>query len=196
MKEIIVYLCDKESYNKKELENHEIECKAAAAKKELREKEINKYIDNFINSFSFDNLADNINTFLEAVYDDSFEDIHFDVSYNKKVSNTHSAPIDGVTNFGCHDDLPRGYPGFTGKITGTYSRNKKTLSFYTDRFASIPGIHTGTGSGSGEKWQYAVRIYMQDFPHFEKDFNKRHLLEEAKKLLIDNDYQIEESYKG
>ena len=201
MKEITIYqceICGKESRNKEKIEKHEIECRAAFALAKKRKRELNKHKEKFINSFSFDNLAENINIFLKETCGDSFENIHFDISYSDRISNTHSAPITGETNFSCNPDRPRGYPGFSGKITGNYSKNKKTLSAYTDSHNkfSIPGLHTGSGGGGGKSWHYGFIIFLQDFPHIEKDFEERHLLKRAKYLLTSNyDYEIKENYK-
>lgn len=75
--------------------------------------------------------------------------MHLTHSYN--VSNTHSSPKNGVTNFCSKNNLPKGYPGFFGRIW-IFTYNK------LDRYKRMPpwghdvyhrsGIHTGSG-GSG-----------------------------------------------
>ena len=74
----------------------------------------------------------------------------------------------------------------------------KIMQYKKETFSSynIPGMNTGSGSGSGNDWQYEFRIYLQDFPHLEEDFNTRHLLGRAKHFLTSNyGYKIEESYE-
>ena len=70
------------------------------------------------------------------------------ITHKKKVSNSHSAPLDGYSNWGGRDTRGpiRGYPGFEGRVWIRYATNPD--------FSSMSGCfnstltHTGTG-GSG-----------------------------------------------
>jgi len=47
------------------------------------------------------------------------------IFYNDKISNTHSCPYNGVTNWGSKNDKPNGYPGWRGRISGSLNEIKK-----------------------------------------------------------------------
>ena len=77
-------------------------------------------------------------------------------SYHDQISNTHSCPHNGITNWGGkHADRPTGYPGFYGRIWMVVPHGTKDLQ--THRFPGVDitdvmnqmGLHTGTG-GYGE----------------------------------------------
>lgn len=72
----------------------------------------------------------------------------WDIVYSDSVSNTHSCPDDGVTNWGwqrTENNLPCGYPGFSGRV---WIRFDKSISgFGSDTFAGSLS-HPGTG-GAG-----------------------------------------------
>lgn len=111
-----------------------------------------------------------------------YHKIAFDVRWQDSVSNTHSCPRDGVTNWGGKVKLadgspaPRGYPGWHGSIVIQVVTEKykyKNKEYYRDGFGSAyfegTSIHTGTGSGGHEKngissYQYSVDLYASDFP--------------------------------
>ena len=78
------------------------------------------------------------------------------------VSNTHHCPRNGVTNWGCNNNLPRGYPGWDGRIEFNISHPIRT--FGGDLFRNT-GIHLGTG-GSGNKlmFGYEVKFFDNDWP--------------------------------
>lgn len=117
--------------------------------------------------------------------------IAFDVTYNNFISNTHSAPKNGVENFMCKKELPKGYPGFSGRV---WYRTKNEHN-PKNTFKKFPTgcLHTGTGGyGSydsklwnefyiynhhhGEKsdrpfiYSYDCKIFTDDFPEFEEFF--------------------------
>jgi len=98
--------------------------------------------------------------------------------YSELVSNTHSAPLTGVTNWGGRkEDAPRGYPGFVGSIEWRTrfpeeGRPKNISSCIAGSLFSgdLVGINTGTGGsrGAGEKtgiirYQYSVSIFLDDW---------------------------------
>jgi len=111
---------------------------------------------------------------------------NLDVNYSESVSNSHSCPKNGVSNFGgreCFPDgkpRPRGYPGFRGKIIFQLSHN---LGWASDVMKNT-GLHIGSGGGSGNlMYHYEFNLFLDDFPvikaAFEEEeiqYNKGHLL--------------------
>jgi len=76
--------------------------------------------------------------------------------FSDKVSNTHSAPRNGVQNWWSKPELPRGYPGLSGSIN-----MKGDFDFDLLRSLGRFGVHTGSGGGG----TYEVRLYEADFIH-------------------------------
>lgn len=69
--------------------------------------------------------------------------LHWKMDYKDVVSNTHAAPHNGKTNWGGrHKDLPRGYPGFEGRVWIRY-RNEMSISGSDPLRACL--LYTGTG---------------------------------------------------
>lgn len=100
-----------------------------------------------------------------------------DVAYSPVVSNSHSAPVGKPTNWGGNVKLPRGYEGFSGRITGTgkYLKPVKnplsSSDFFGGTFAQgFTGINTGSGGG-GAEFSYDVRLYLEDFPVIAESFH-------------------------
>lgn len=93
------------------------------------------------------------------------------VSFNEHASNSHSSPIDGVSNFSSRNnpEKPTGYPALTGHITVVYNKEPKGFSDETfNGYKGIAGIHTGSGGyrGSDEGYtvSYGVTLWLSDFP--------------------------------
>src|SRR5574343_748799 len=126
--------------------------------------------------------------------------IAFDVTYNKFISNTHRAPKNGVANFMGKKELPKGYPGFSGRV---WYRTKNGHN-PKNTFQKFPTgcLHTGTGGygsygcklwntfsnynyryGNGDSYphiySYDCKIFLMDFPEFEELFNNEILGEEV-----------------
>lgn len=80
------------------------------------------------------------------------------LTFNTRVSNSHCAPHNGVTNFTRKKEFPTSYPGWEGQIE------------YQTR--GLPGaalghlrIHTGTGGGiSDNRHGYGVKFFNDDWP--------------------------------
>ena len=66
----------------------------------------------------------------------------FTLRYQDRCSNTHNAPVGGVTNWGGKDDLPKGYPGFYGKF-----RMKATNDPFGFNLLNYLRLRTGCASG-------------------------------------------------
>lgn len=109
--------------------------------------------------------------------------ISIDLSYSKQVSNTHSCPHNGVTNFCRNKDFPQSYPGLIGRID--YS-----VRTYKDQTYRYPGssdmwsgtrIHTCSGGGGGSRMQkgiltqsfgYGVTLFFDDWPAMANEYEK------------------------
>lgn len=97
---------------------------------------------------------------------DEFTKFSFEsVRYSKTVSNTHVCPKGGVMNWGCKDDLPKGYPGWTTHVNGALKRNKNHMGSYPYSGAlNAVGLRTGSGGGGNESWGYGISIFLADWP--------------------------------
>lgn len=109
------------------------------------------------------------------------EEFDLRLRFYENVSNTHSKPRDGVTNWGGRTEgAPRGYPGFSGDISYTLNFNPedspKTGNLCLSHSGALAwaGIHTGTGGGRGprgiHKYEYGVNIYLSDFDGLQKQY--------------------------
>jgi len=108
----------------------------------------------------------------------------YNLRYSNSVSNSHSAPRNGVRNWGCKElysngePKPKGYPGWTGRIRYTVDRAKHTGYFSSELVSSkIIGLNTGSG-GSGSRneddldsyytSEFELRLYADDWPGIKK----------------------------
>lgn len=93
--------------------------------------------------------------------DFSIKILYFDLRWDNKISNSHSCPRSGVTNWGRYtDDRPSGYPGWQGDIAYQLSHDIGSFGIF-DKV----GIHTGTGGGRGNlKCAYDVKLFADDWP--------------------------------
>ena len=87
---------------------------------------------------------------------------HLKLQYIDHVSNTHSAPKEKQTNWGGDKkDVPRGYPGWVGRIEFQLSHD---LGFGSDILKTLR-IHTGTGGGTSvQRYGYRVTFWADDWP--------------------------------
>lgn len=110
----------------------------------------------------------------------------FSVRWNPQVSNSHSAPHNGVTCWSsreAEDGRPRSYPGWSGRAEWIVAWPKEWDGFYLggDLFAKgtfrtgRQRAHTGTGGGGGMRYSekhgcwvqsfgYDFRIFAADWP--------------------------------
>lgn len=105
-----------------------------------------------------------------ASYRDKFwiKITYLDLMWTSSASNTHACPRDGFTNWGGKDQhpktgeiLPRGYPGWTGRIEYQMSHD---LGFGSDAMRGT-GINTGTGGGiKDHRYGYSVTFFDSDWP--------------------------------
>lgn len=66
----------------------------------------------------------------------------WNITYGDCISNSHSAPEGYPRNFGNKPNLPRGYPGWQGRLWVRY--DKEVSTSMSDLFSSAL-IHTGSG---------------------------------------------------
>jgi hypothetical protein len=94
----------------------------------------------------------------------------WDIRYTDHVSNTHSEPINGLSNFSQDDDKPKHYPGFTGRVWIRY-KNEEGYTFGSDPMR-ITCTHTGTGGigGYGGPWEKVMHQRFARHRHAEADF--------------------------
>lgn len=117
------------------------------------------------------------------VKEDIFTKFEFrNVRFNYLVSNTHSCPHNGVTNWHCNNDKPRGYIGWQGRIEGALSRphSKRSTYPYTG-FCKFLGIHTGTGGGGNSSWGFDIKIFLADWPGLQQEYTDIVFEEEVKR---------------
>jgi hypothetical protein len=130
------------------------------------------------------------------------------MQWSDRVSNSHSCPINGTTNWDCDDTLPTGYPGFNGRIALRFDRSP--TGFSTD---VLHGSCAHGGSGGwrpsvkvwkdvsrratdanlpGHYTEYELRIYVEDFPKLARHMEQlktMHLLQfPDKPFLLLRDY--------
>src|SRR5579859_3405860 len=78
---------------------------------------------------------------LQKMKKSTFTDVEFrNMHYSDNVSNTHAAPFGKPTNWRGEDHLPRGYPGWRGRISF------KINDDFEYNFCNS-GINTGSGGG-------------------------------------------------
>lgn len=151
----------------------------------IREKANIEKLEDLWNQPSFDHIVNWINRNPEFIFEnglragrrgknfDGLSDTYWlritylSLDRSDMVSNSHSCPHDGVTNWGSRDVFndgsakPRGYPGWAGRIEWETSHD---IGFGIDPMRSLR-IHTGTGgSASGNRFGYEVKFFASDWP--------------------------------
>lgn len=87
---------------------------------------------------------------------------NFSLEYSDKVSNSHSCPRDGVSNWnGNMPGVPNHYPGWYGRIYYLTSHDINGIG--SDLFKGT-GINTGSGGGSKNRRGYDVKLFASDWP--------------------------------
>lgn len=98
----------------------------------------------------------------------------FSVRWNPEVSNSHSAPHNGVQCWSSHeanDGRPRSYPGWSGRADWIVAWPKEWDGLYLggDLFNGVfhgnrrTRAHTGTGGGGGMRYSEKHKCYVQRF---------------------------------
>lgn len=120
-------------------------------------------------------------------------DVQFKVRFDIHASNSHSCPIDGVTNWGNSrgsNNLPTGYPALTGGIKFIYKKNNHKRDIFGGY--GIRGISTGTGSGGSAKSysNYDVQLWLDDFPLLREKIEREQQSYEDHQRLISEQHNI------
>ena len=122
----------------------------------------------------------------------------FNMRWSDSVSNTHSCPHNGVTNFSQGynrqqgKNLPEGYPGWTGRADWIVAWPKEWDGHYlgSDLFSHSTfrtgrqRAHTGTGGGGGLSYSqkhgcyvmscgYDLKIFAADWPGMARYYEKQ-----------------------
>lgn len=116
----------------------------------------------------------------------------FEFNYNRVTSNTHSCPHNGVTNWRGCPEIPRGYPGFEGRIVyyvEWYSKWQKLCPGGSNMWKNTR-IYTESGGYIGfnsydlknknskglQNFVYDVKIFLDDWPAMKEAFLKAQTL--------------------
>lgn len=98
----------------------------------------------------------------------------FELFWNEHVSNTHSCPHNGVTNFTGKNDKPKSYPGWRGRIAWKVTDPDSSVgsSFFSGKNCRI---HTGGGGGGSMYYSYEITIFAADWPGLAKYREKQEM---------------------
>lgn len=98
----------------------------------------------------------------------------WDVRYSDRVSNTHSSPEGYPHNWGGKEELPKGYPGWTGRVWIRYADESrsfgstpfdKTLTHTgTGGFGSYDGPWKGIASARFKRYGHAQKVSKDAYP--------------------------------
>ena len=127
----------------------------------------------------------------------------FRLTWNDSVSNTHSCPHNGVTNFNQGynrqqgKNLPEGYPGWQGRVEWIVAWPEEWDGHYLGGDLFSKGTfqsgrqraHTGTGGGGGMRWSekhqchvqsfgYDFRLFAADWPGMARYYEKKRVWKE------------------
>ena len=93
------------------------------------------------------------------------EILNMQLIFSDLVSNSHSAPKSGVTNWYRDKALPLGYPGYRGQVTWRDNKYRSDQHLARSEMLDLIGVHTGTGGGG----TYECRIYIDDWPNLRQE---------------------------
>lgn len=105
-------------------------------------------------------------------------------AFSMQVSNTHNSPKGYPQNWESKPGLPKGYPGWQGRWTGTIEivDTKKLGNHYASfqdlcrtwgQCGNLDGVtffKTGCGGGGKSDFSYSGMMYLYDFPKMHKEF--------------------------
>lgn len=104
--------------------------------------------------------------------------MHMEVRWQDRISNTHSCPRGGMTNFRCDQQLPLGYAGWLGRLRYTVNYKKSDIGTL---FREFP-IYTGSGGGSNYiknddgtttvSYGYEMILWADDYPELFSEHEK------------------------
>ena len=147
-------------------------------------------------------------------YDISVSNLVIKLRFNDEVSNSHGSPLNGETNWGGYKKhLPRGYPGWSGKIECSvdlgHQKNHFNRGANQYLFGSIHnnqcgfrGFHTSSGCPGSTSGEYPMDIgfylFLDDFPLLKKRYEKWKILSsfEVNKNWVDAHLAYSQLIKG
>lgn len=107
---------------------------------------------------------------------------YLNIRHSDCLSNSHSCPRGGVTNWSKVSGRPTGYPGWGGRIEYQFSHD---LPGFSSDIMHSTGIHTGTGGGTRDnRFGYDVRLFDADWPMIAEPLERDRVL----KVLRDDSY--------
>jgi hypothetical protein len=173
MKTIKAYqcpICESIHALQSEAKSCEKDCKAYAKADEIEKARVAniQYWRNYprLNATCLQDIIDmSIEASAQICPKSKLKSISFDVRYTEKASNSHSCPVDGVTNWCNRDkDSPESYPGLTGSIKFEYENYNKKKTDIIEKWNGVVGINTGSGGYGSDGGRYSVTLFMDDFP--------------------------------
>lgn len=210
MKSVQAYQCVKcESIYKtsKEASACLKECKSKEKQALVEQKRLDKldYWRNYprLNATSIQDIIDmSIEAAKQIDPKSALKSVILNVKYSENVSNSHSSPVKGVSNWcGRDKDQPTGYPGLYGNIIFEYEKYHSSNDIFTAYGKGIVGINTGSG-GYNSKGNYGVTIFLDDFPlikaKIEKELEEKEIYYAAVKestTLFNEAYPTNEKYQ-
>lgn len=94
---------------------------------------------------------------------------YLSVVHSEHISNTHAAPREKPTNWSGNPNLPKGYPGWIGRIEFHLTPTDSRLS--GSSVGRLLRLHTGTGGGTSSGYYgYDVRFFEDDWPGLSKAY--------------------------
>lgn len=121
-------------------------------------------VNNFPKMIDYHNAMVDKNSFEQTRKINSavtLDGLEINTIYSPSVSNTHSSPKGLPPNFLCKTDKPRGYPGFKGRISGSFGNE---YCYGISELFKAFDIHTGTGGSRGPGFEFEVTIWLSDWP--------------------------------
>lgn len=168
--------CGKKGFNERRMQRHEVKCLEVRSKNDAKEQFIQRRNTLMKNAKSMEELFMGLKELCEEYFDIKFSLFSVKGKYGE-VSNSHGAPVGGVTNFTRDPDRPMSYPGFSGKFkfkTRSQSRNEFGINalcgVLSDYAPSI--LHNGTGSAGDTFGCYDMYFFFDDFPNLKTEANK------------------------
>lgn len=204
MKSYTIYECEitgKKFHDPKACQKHE-----AKAHRDVINKQIRAASKQLIEKTFADGLVDPSEEFVKQwieSWNKKYNNVNLEITmcslrFEPMAGNTHCAPRGGDTNWdGRKKDVPRGYPGFVGRIEGRFVKplrrykdwtgQKKLLDSFSalcDDLYGFPGpedvfrmrgLHSGSGGGGGSSFGYGVTLFVDDFPGLKRYVLKQEL---------------------
>lgn len=110
-----------------------------------------------------------------------------DISFRME-RNSHSSPLNGVSNFEIDHPRNKGkpthYPAWRGSLSFTLKTDNKSITFGSSFFDNTI-INTGTGGGIGSNsYRYSVTLWAADFPVMWEIISRKIYLEQVNQERI------------